>query len=71
MRQRRETLAAIAYQCEKRIVSAPHRPRDRLFAFAKGAKAAGFKNIIAGDGGAAHCRLAAAPDGTSGASGFP
>ena len=30
----------------------PH--ADRLFAFAKGAKAAGFKVIIAGAGGAAH-----------------
>jgi 5-(carboxyamino)imidazole ribonucleotide mutase len=39
--------------CEKRIVSA-HRTPDRLFSFAKGAKAAGFKVIIAGAGGAAH-----------------
>ena len=31
-----------------------HRTPDRLFAFAKGAKAAGFKVIIAGAGGAAH-----------------
>ena len=37
----------------RRIVSA-HRTPDRLFAFAKGAKAAGFKVIIAGAGGAAH-----------------
>ena len=36
-----------------RIVSA-HRTPDRLFAFAKGAKAAGFRIIIAGAGGAAH-----------------
>ncbi len=36
-----------------RIVSA-HRTPDRLVAFAKGAKAAGFKVIIAGAGGAAH-----------------
>lgn len=35
------------------IVSA-HRTPDRLFAFAKGAKAAGFKVIVAGAGGAAH-----------------
>ena len=42
-----------ASACEKRIVSA-HRTPDRLFAFAKGAKAAGFKVIIAGAGGAAH-----------------
>ena len=42
-----------ASPCEKRIVSA-HRTPDRLFAFAKGARAAGFKVIIAGAGGAAH-----------------
>ncbi|WP_051952764.1 5-(carboxyamino)imidazole ribonucleotide mutase [Methylocapsa aurea] len=35
------------------IISA-HRTPDRLFAFAKGAKAAGAKIIIAGAGGAAH-----------------
>ena len=44
---------ALGIACEKRIVSA-HRTPDRLFAFAKGAKAAGFKIIIAGAGGAAH-----------------
>lgn len=38
---------------ELRIVSA-HRTPERLYAFAKGAKAAGFKVIIAGAGGAAH-----------------
>jgi 5-(carboxyamino)imidazole ribonucleotide mutase len=38
---------------EAKVVSA-HRTPDRLFAFAKGAKAAGFKLIIAGAGGAAH-----------------
>jgi 5-(carboxyamino)imidazole ribonucleotide mutase len=53
MRHAAETLAALAIACEKRIVSA-HRTPDRLFAFAKGAKAAGFKIIIAGAGGAAH-----------------
>jgi 5-(carboxyamino)imidazole ribonucleotide mutase len=36
-----------------RIVSA-HRTPERLYAFAKGAKAEGFKVIIAGAGGAAH-----------------
>ena len=41
----------VAY--EAKVVSA-HRTPDRLFAFAKGAKAAGFKVIIAGAGGAAH-----------------
>ena len=40
---------------EKRIVSA-HRTPERLFAFAKGAKAAGFKIIIAGAGGRRTCR---------------
>lgn len=38
---------------EAKIVSA-HRTPERLYAFAKGAKAAGFKIIIAGAGGAAH-----------------
>ena len=41
----------VAY--EARIVSA-HRTPDRLVAFAKGARAAGFKVIVAGAGGAAH-----------------
>jgi 5-(carboxyamino)imidazole ribonucleotide mutase len=53
MRHTADTLAALGVECEKRIVSA-HRTPDRLFAFAKGAKAAGFKVIIAGAGGAAH-----------------
>jgi 5-(carboxyamino)imidazole ribonucleotide mutase len=53
MRHAAETLAALGIPCEQRIVSA-HRTPDRLFAFAKGAKAAGFKIIIAGAGGAAH-----------------
>jgi 5-(carboxyamino)imidazole ribonucleotide mutase len=53
MRHAAETLAALGVGCEKHIVSA-HRTPDRLFAFARGAKAAGFKIIIAGAGGAAH-----------------
>jgi 5-(carboxyamino)imidazole ribonucleotide mutase len=53
MRHAAETLAALGVACEKHIVSA-HRTPDRLFAFAKGARAAGFKIIIAGAGGAAH-----------------
>jgi len=53
MRHATETLAALGVACEKHIISA-HRTPDRLFAFAKGAKAAGFKIIIAGAGGAAH-----------------
>src|SRR5260370_10458342 len=48
-----EPLAALGVGCEQHIVAA-HRTPDRLFAFAKGAKAAGFKVIIAGAGGAAH-----------------
>ena len=53
MRYAAETLAALGVDHEARIVSA-HRTPDRLYAFAKGAKAAGFKVIIAGAGGAAH-----------------
>jgi len=53
MRHAAETLAALGIPCENRIVSA-HRTPDRLFVFAKGARAAGFKVIIAGAGGAAH-----------------
>ena len=53
MRHAADTLTALGVESEKRIVSA-HRTPDRLFAFAKGAKAAGFKVIIAGAGGAAH-----------------
>src|SRR5215510_2009758 len=53
MRHTAETLAALGVACDKRIVSA-HRTPERLYAFAKGAKAAGFKVIIAGAGGAAH-----------------
>jgi 5-(carboxyamino)imidazole ribonucleotide mutase len=53
MRHAAETLTGLGVGCDKRIVSA-HRTPDRLFAFAKGAKAAGFKIVIAGAGGAAH-----------------
>jgi 5-(carboxyamino)imidazole ribonucleotide mutase len=53
MRHAAETLSALGVDCEKHIVSA-HRTPDRMFAFAKSAKAAGFKIIIAGAGGAAH-----------------
>jgi 5-(carboxyamino)imidazole ribonucleotide mutase len=53
MRHAADTLAELGIACETRIVSA-HRTPERLFAFAKGAKAAGFKVIIAGAGGAAH-----------------
>jgi 5-(carboxyamino)imidazole ribonucleotide mutase len=53
MRRAAETLDALGVGYEARIVSA-HRTPDRLVAFAKGAKAAGFKVVIAGAGGAAH-----------------
>jgi len=53
MRYAAETLTELGVDCDSRIVSA-HRTPDRLFSFAKGAKAAGFKVIIAGAGGAAH-----------------
>lgn len=53
MQHAAETLGALGVAFEPRIVSA-HRTPDRLYAFAKGAKAAGFKVIIAGAGGAAH-----------------
>jgi 5-(carboxyamino)imidazole ribonucleotide mutase len=53
MRHAAETLTALGVGHEKFIVSA-HRTPERLFAFAKGAKAAGFKVVIAGAGGAAH-----------------
>jgi 5-(carboxyamino)imidazole ribonucleotide mutase len=53
MRHAAETLNALGVPYDKRIVSA-HRTPDRLVAFARGAKAAGHKVIIAGAGGAAH-----------------
>ena len=53
MRHAADTLKDLGIACEERIVSA-HRTPERLYAFAKGAKAAGFKVIIAGAGGAAH-----------------
>jgi 5-(carboxyamino)imidazole ribonucleotide mutase len=48
-----ETLDKLGVAYEARIVSA-HRTPDRMVAFAKGAKAEGFKVIIAAAGGAAH-----------------
>jgi 5-(carboxyamino)imidazole ribonucleotide mutase len=53
MKHAAETLDALGVGYATRIVSA-HRTPERLYAFAKGAKAAGFKVIIAGAGGAAH-----------------
>jgi 5-(carboxyamino)imidazole ribonucleotide mutase len=53
MRHAAETLEELGVSTDARIVSA-HRTPDRLVAFAKGARKAGFKVIIAGAGGAAH-----------------
>jgi 5-(carboxyamino)imidazole ribonucleotide mutase len=53
MKHAADTLEALGVAHAARIVSA-HRTPDRLYAFAKGAKAQGFKVIIAGAGGAAH-----------------
>jgi len=53
MRHAAETLDALKVGYETLIVSA-HRTPERLYAFAKGAEAEGFKIIIAGAGGAAH-----------------
>jgi 5-(carboxyamino)imidazole ribonucleotide mutase len=53
MRHAAETLQALGVGFEKRIVSA-HRTPERLYEFARGARDAGFKVIIAGAGGAAH-----------------
>ena len=48
-----EVLDALGVAWEAKVVSA-HRTPDRMYAFARGAKAAGVKVIIAGAGGAAH-----------------
>jgi 5-(carboxyamino)imidazole ribonucleotide mutase len=48
-----ESLDALGVGYEVKIVSA-HRTPERLYSFAKGARQAGFKVIIAGAGGAAH-----------------
>ena len=53
MRHAADTLSALGVPHEALIVSA-HRTPDRLVAFAKGAKAKGYKVVIAGAGGAAH-----------------
>lgn len=54
MRNAAETLDALGVPYDARIVSA-HRTPDRLVAFAKGAKAAGFKVVIAGAGARRIC----------------
>lgn len=53
MRHAADTLAELGIAFDARIMSA-HRTPDRMYAFAKGARAEGFKVIIAGAGGAAH-----------------
>jgi 5-(carboxyamino)imidazole ribonucleotide mutase len=53
LRHAAETLDALKIEYEARIVSA-HRTPERMYDFAKGARAEGFKVIIASAGGAAH-----------------
>ena len=53
LRHAAEMLESLGVGYEAKVVSA-HRTPERMYAFAKGAKAAGFKVIIAGAGGAAH-----------------
>jgi 5-(carboxyamino)imidazole ribonucleotide mutase len=53
MKNAADTLEALEIEYDARIISA-HRTPDRLVTFAKGARAEGFKIIIAGAGGAAH-----------------
>jgi 5-(carboxyamino)imidazole ribonucleotide mutase len=53
MKHAADTLDTLGIGHDVRIVSA-HRTPDRLYAFARGAKAAGVRVIIAGAGGAAH-----------------
>ena len=53
LKEAAETLEALGIAHDSRIVSA-HRTPDRLVTFARGAREAGHKVIIAGAGGAAH-----------------
>jgi 5-(carboxyamino)imidazole ribonucleotide mutase len=53
MKHAADVLQALGVAHDRKIISA-HRTPDRLYDFAKGAKAAGYKIIIAGAGGAAH-----------------
>ena len=53
MKHAADILDVLGVAYESKIVSA-HRTPERMFEFAKGAKADGFKVIIAGAGGAAH-----------------
>ena len=53
MQRAAEVLDELGVAYEARIVSA-HRTPERMYAFARGAAAEGFKVIVAGAGGAAH-----------------
>lgn len=53
MKHAADVLQTLGVAHDVKIISA-HRTPDRLYGFAKGAKAAGYKIIIAGAGGAAH-----------------
>ncbi|WP_176086210.1 5-(carboxyamino)imidazole ribonucleotide mutase [Martelella sp. HB161492] len=53
MKNAADMLEILGIGYEARIVSA-HRTPERLYAFARGARAEGFQVIIAGAGGAAH-----------------
>ncbi len=53
MRHAADILAELGVAHESLIVSA-HRTPERLYRFARGAKEAGYKVVIAGAGGAAH-----------------
>jgi 5-(carboxyamino)imidazole ribonucleotide mutase len=53
MKHAADILDALGVAHEAKIISA-HRTPERLYDFARGAKSAGFKVIIAGAGGAAH-----------------
>jgi 5-(carboxyamino)imidazole ribonucleotide mutase len=53
MKHAADVLESLGVGHDVKIISA-HRTPERLYSFAKGAKAAGFKVIIAGAGGAAH-----------------
>jgi 5-(carboxyamino)imidazole ribonucleotide mutase len=53
MQHTADILTELGIGFETRIISA-HRTPERLYSYAKGAKAAGLKVIIAGAGGAAH-----------------
>lgn len=54
MKAAADALEALGVAYHAKVVSA-HRTPDRMYAFAKGAKAAGYKVIIAGAGGRRTC----------------